>query len=107
MTFFRRALVFVGIAWSIAGASLLINNGGPWRLSGAANAGWVPECLLPRVQQVDCSAAVQGMPKRALDDASLRSTRAGAYELGYNLGLVRGARSTGRNVEEPASLRQE
>jgi hypothetical protein len=108
MAILRRALLFVGIAWSIAAAFQLLSRGGPWLLDRAVKAAWVPDSLVaPRPEAVDCSAAVQAMAKRGLDEASLRSTRVGAYEMGFNLGLVRGARSTGARAEEPASLRQE
>ena len=108
MAFFRRALLFVGIAWSIAGAFQVLSKGGPWLLDRAVKRGLVPESLVaPRPRAVDCSAAVQGMPKRALDDATLRSARIAAYRMGFNLGLYAGARSAGSKVEEPISLRQE
>ena len=106
MTLFRRALLFVGIAWSIAGAFQVLSRGGPWLLDRAVKASWIPESLVaPRPRAVDCSAAVQGMSKRALDDAALRRTRAEAYEMGFNLGLVTGARNAGSKAGEPPSLR--
>jgi hypothetical protein len=108
MILFRRALLFVGIAWSIAGAFQLLSNGGPWLLDRAVKASLIPDKLIaPRPRAVDCSAAVQGMPKRALDDAALRRTRAAAYQMGFNLGLVTGARNAGSKAAEPPSLREE
>src|SRR4026209_1500394 len=83
MAFFRRALLFVVIAWSIAGAFQVLSKGGPWLLDRAVKGGHVPDSLVaPRPRAVDCSAAVQGMPKRALDDATLRGARGGAYRRG-------------------------
>jgi hypothetical protein len=108
MAFFRRALLFVGIAWSIAGAFQLLTRGGPWLLDRAVKGGLVPDRLVaPRPRAVDCTAAVQGMAKRTLDDATLRSARVAAYQMGFNLGLFAGARSAGSKVAEPPSLRQE
>ena len=106
MTLFRRVLLFVGIAWSIAGAFQLLSNGGPWLLYRAASAGWVPGWLMdPRVQQpVDCSGSVQGMQTRELDETTLRGTRVAAYQLGFDLGLYSGARNAGSRVQEPPSL---
>src|SRR4029453_8737766 len=109
MTFFRRVLLFVGIAWSIAGAFQLLSNGGPWLLDRAVKAAWIPDGLVaPRPHQhVDCSAAVQGMQTRALDETTLRRTRVAAYQLGFDLGLFSGARNSGSRVQEPPSLLQE
>src|SRR4029453_8190496 len=78
MTFFRRVLLFVGIAWSIAGAFQLLSNGGPWLLDRAVKAAWIPDGLVaPRPHQhVDCSAAVQGMHTPALHGTTLRRTPA-------------------------------
>jgi hypothetical protein len=108
MSLLRRALLFVGIAWSVAGAFQLVSNGGPWLLDRAVKAGWVPDWIVaPRPQPVDCSAAVQGMPKRELDATTLRQTRVAAYQLGYDLGLVTGARNAGLKVQEQPSLLQD
>lgn len=109
MTLFRRVLLFVGIAWSIAGAFQLLYNGGPWLLARVVNADWVPRWLVdPRPHQaVDCSAAAQGMQTHALDETTLRRTRVAAYQLGFDLGLYSGARNSGSRVQEPPSLLQE
>jgi hypothetical protein len=47
------------------------------------------------------------MPKRELDPTTLGQTRVAAYEMGFNLGLVAGARSAGSSAAEPPSLAQE
>jgi len=109
MPFLRRLLLFVGIAWSVAGAFQLLANGGPWLLDRAVKAAWIPDSLVaPRPQEtVDCTAAVEGMPTHARDEATLRRTRVAAYELGFNLGLVTGARNAGASAGEPPTLRQE
>jgi hypothetical protein len=109
MTLFRRVLLFVGIAWSIAGAFQLLSSGGPWLLDRAVKAAWIPDGLVaPRPQQpVDCSAAVQGIQTRELDETTLSRTRVAAYQLGFDLGLFSGARNAGSGVQEPPSLLQE
>jgi hypothetical protein len=102
-------LLFVGITWSNAGAFQLLSNGGSWLLDRAVKAAWIPDGLVaPRPHQpVDCSAAVQGMQTRALDETTLRHTRVAAYQLGFDLGLFSGARNSGSRVQEPPSLLQE
>ena len=93
----RNVLLFVVIAWSIAGAFQLLFWAGPWLVDRGVKAGWMPDGIVkPRpVQTVDCTAAVQGMPQRELDDATRKRARVAAYELGFNLGLVTGARNAG------------
>lgn len=106
----RNALLFVVIAWSIAGAFQLLFWAGPWLVDRGVKAGWMPDGIVkPRpVQTVDCTAAVQGMPQRELDDATRNRARVAAYELGFNLGLVTGARNAGAgDAADGASTREE
>ena len=75
----RNALLFVVIAWSIAGAFQLLFWAGPWLVDRGVKAGWMPDGIVkPRpVQTVDCTAAVQGMPQREAGrrDAEARTGR--------------------------------
>src|SRR4029453_19651324 len=70
MSLSRRVLLFVGIAWSIAGAFQLLSNGGPWLLDRAVNAAWIPDWLGgPRPPQPGgWAAGVQGNRKAGLEE---------------------------------------
>jgi hypothetical protein len=56
----RRALLFVGVCWSLAAALLLLQDGWAELLNLAVAHGWLPDRLVmrgPPTVAVDCSAA--------------------------------------------------
>jgi hypothetical protein len=92
-----RALLFVAIVWSIAGAFQLLFYGGPWLVDRAVRAGWIADSLvMPKpVQPTDCSAAIRDMPQPGPDALPPGRARMAAYQLGFNLGAATGGRNAG------------
>lgn len=104
-----RALLFVAIVWSIAGAFQVLFYGFPWLLDRAVKDGWIADTLVTvkPLKPNDCVTQIQNTPQPALDATGLRRTRVAVYEVGFILGLATGARNAGAAGEaDPAPSRE-
>src|SRR5262245_22310306 len=93
----KRALIFVGIVWSIASAFLFLQFGLPQIINRLLAAGWIPsELALPTpVQTGPATACVSQSVAAVADAAALRQARYLSWKLGFQLGFAAAMANSG------------
>lgn len=92
-----RALIFVAIVWSIAGAFLALNIGIPALFYKAVHSRWIPDSLvLPNAAKLSAHCPKENESSVKLDDAKLREVRYAAWQMGFELGYVTALANIGR-----------
>jgi hypothetical protein len=89
----RKALLFVGVCWSLAAALLLLQDGWGQILDLAVAHGWLPDRLVlrePTTVATDCSAAVASAQRGEADPDAARQARYLTWLLGMKTGFAAG-----------------
>lgn len=92
-----RALIFLAIVWSIAGAFLALEIGLPALLAQVVQSRWIPDSLvLPDAAKLSAHCPKEHESRAKLDDQTLREVRYAAWYLGFEVGSLTGLDSMGR-----------
>lgn len=92
-----RALIFVVIVWSIAGAFLALNIGIPALFDQAVRSRWISDSLvLPNAAKLSAHCPKEYESRAKLDDETRRTVRHAAWRMGMEIGSVIGLASMGR-----------
>ena len=87
-----RALLFLGIVWSIAGAFLVLQNALPMLFDGAAMRGWFsPELAVDAKLQEEAvrrCTEPEGARQLPVDPVTLQRARYMAYQMGFGFGTA-------------------
>jgi hypothetical protein len=91
-----RALSFLAIVWTIAGAFWLLLWGEISLSDRVLRADWIPEWITAStVKPADCAAVVESAPEGRADAVALKRARVAAFELGFALGATTALRNAG------------
>lgn len=92
-----RALFFIAIVWSIAGAFLALHTGIPALVDRVVKSGWIPDSLaLPNAAKLSAHCSSGNEPRAKLDGEALRLIRHAAWRMGFEVGYGAGLASMGR-----------
>jgi hypothetical protein len=104
-----RAILFLGIVWSVSGAFVVLQTGLPALLAVAVDRGWVGTDLFAdgsrsgeareRAAALRCATAAPNGVAAVADAAALQRARHAAFQMGRGYGIAAGATYSGLNVQ--------